>query len=433
MAAAPTPTPTAPTSRQRLPRHATPPLRRTPVPGRPRRPEPSREPGVDACRRLHAAHRRGNAGKIRPARASEYPAISVRSAAPPRSRSWTAVWAATSTAGDSTFSSATVDGTTTPGSKSMPCSVSDAQARSGSPPCPWRSRSPSADPRYPGRGAHLALAGQIVSTNGIVTARCGQRVLVAGPVTGRERRDVRRHLRLHLDRSDRRRRRSVHVNGAVRSSGRAGLEREPVHHRDRLADRLRRLAPATHCRRRSRRHRRPRCRPAKVIEDDASGNVETSGVFDPANDGIDFWESLEGMRVQLNDAGRRRPDERLRRDAGRGRQRRQRRAAHRRAAASSSGRPTSTRSGSSSTTDPRRRLPAVDVGDHFAGAMVGVLDYNFGNFKLEVTTAAARRPGGVTRETTTAPGRATSSRSATFNVENLDPSDPQRSSTRSPA
>src|SRR5207247_9803198 len=31
----------------------------------------------------------------------------------------------------------------------------------------------------------------------------------------------------------------------------------------------------------------------------AGGDVETSGVFDPASDGIDFWESLEGMRIDL--------------------------------------------------------------------------------------------------------------------------------------
>ena len=33
-----------------------------------------------------------------------------------------------------------------------------------------------------------------------------------------------------------------------------------------------------------------------------AGSVETTGVFDPANDGIDFYESLEGMLVQVNDA-----------------------------------------------------------------------------------------------------------------------------------
>ena len=40
--------------------------------------------------------------------------------------------------------------------------------------------------------------------------------------------------------------------------------------------------------------------PTQVIEDDATGSVETSGVFDPANDGIDLYESLEAMRVQVN-------------------------------------------------------------------------------------------------------------------------------------
>src|SRR5205085_6951329 len=38
--------------------------------------------------------------------------------------------------------------------------------------------------------------------------------------------------------------------------------------------------------------------PSMIIEDDASGSVETTGVFDPDFDGIDFYESLEGMRVQ---------------------------------------------------------------------------------------------------------------------------------------
>lgn len=42
--------------------------------------------------------------------------------------------------------------------------------------------------------------------------------------------------------------------------------------------------------------------PAKVIDDDATGDVETSGSFDPAADGIDFYESLEGMRVTVRNA-----------------------------------------------------------------------------------------------------------------------------------
>ena len=44
--------------------------------------------------------------------------------------------------------------------------------------------------------------------------------------------------------------------------------------------------------------------PDTVIDDDAvGGDVENAGsVFDPAQDGLDFYESVEGMRVQLNDA-----------------------------------------------------------------------------------------------------------------------------------
>src|SRR5215218_1518812 len=34
--------------------------------------------------------------------------------------------------------------------------------------------------------------------------------------------------------------------------------------------------------------------PGRVIEDDAGGNVETGGVFDPAADGVDFYESSKG-------------------------------------------------------------------------------------------------------------------------------------------
>ncbi len=41
--------------------------------------------------------------------------------------------------------------------------------------------------------------------------------------------------------------------------------------------------------------------PTEVISDDSNGNVEESP-FDPQNDGIDFYESLEGMRVSIHEA-----------------------------------------------------------------------------------------------------------------------------------
>ena len=44
--------------------------------------------------------------------------------------------------------------------------------------------------------------------------------------------------------------------------------------------------------------------PTDIIDNDSLGNVETSGtsLFDPAQDGLDFHESLEGMLVQVNNA-----------------------------------------------------------------------------------------------------------------------------------
>ena len=44
--------------------------------------------------------------------------------------------------------------------------------------------------------------------------------------------------------------------------------------------------------------------PNQVIDNDSvGGSVENAGgIFDPAQDGIDFWESLEGQYLQINDA-----------------------------------------------------------------------------------------------------------------------------------
>ncbi|MCG6498528.1 endonuclease/exonuclease/phosphatase family protein [Kitasatospora sp. A2-31] len=68
--------------------------------------------------------------------------------------------------------------------------------------------------------------------------------------------------------------------------------------------------------------------------------------------------------------------------------------------------------------------PTADVGDTLSGATVGVLDYSFGNFKLLVTAAPSVASGGIAPETTTA-AAAGELATATFNVENLAPSDPQ--------
>jgi predicted extracellular nuclease len=164
-----------------------------------------------------------------------------------------------------------------------------------------------------------------------------------------------------------------------------------------------------------------RVAPGMVIEDDAGGNVETGGIFDPSADGIDFYESLEGMRLQLNDPVASGPTNGFGEisvlpDDG-----------------ANNGVRTS-RGGivvRANDFNPERVIlddalastPAVNTGDHFDDDIVGMLDYSFGNFKLLPTSPPAAVASGLTRETTALPADQEIA-VATFNVENLDPSDP---------
>ena len=166
--------------------------------------------------------------------------------------------------------------------------------------------------------------------------------------------------------------------------------------------------------------------PTSVIEDDATGDIETSGVFDPAFDGIDFYESLEAMLLQVNDAVAVGP----RNNFGSNREI---------AVVGDNGANAgvrTTRGGiviQQSDFNPERiilndlisggpTLPSANVSDSFPGAAVGVLDYSFGNFKLQLTAVPTAVPGALTQEEAT-PAGAGEVAVATFNVENLDPGD----------
>ncbi|MGB9376819.1 MAG: Ig-like domain-containing protein, partial [Mycobacteriales bacterium] len=160
--------------------------------------------------------------------------------------------------------------------------------------------------------------------------------------------------------------------------------------------------------------------PTDVIENDAT-NVETSGVFDPAQDGIDFWESLEGMRVQVNNAVASGPttsfgEISVLADNGVN-------AGVRTTRGGIVIRPTDFNPERIILDDPMVATPMVNVGDHFSGPIVGIMDYSFNNPKLNVTTAVTGIGDGVTRETTAAPGPGELA-TATINLENLDPGDP---------
>jgi predicted extracellular nuclease len=160
--------------------------------------------------------------------------------------------------------------------------------------------------------------------------------------------------------------------------------------------------------------------PSSVIEDDASGSVETSGVFDPATDGIDFYESLEGMRVQVNQAVAVGPRNNFGEIPVVGDQ-------------SALAGLDSVRGGilvRPNDFNPERIIlddtllatPVVNVRDSFTTPVVGVMDYSFGNFKLNITAPLTRVDGGLQREVTRAP-RDQELVVGTYNVENLDPGD----------
>ncbi len=168
--------------------------------------------------------------------------------------------------------------------------------------------------------------------------------------------------------------------------------------------------------------------PNQIISNDAaSGNVENAGtVFDPAQDGIDFYESLEGMLVQVNNPVATSPtanfgtSEEIWVLADNG--------------ANATNR---TVRGGSLITDndfnPERiqiddlnnslTLPEVNVGAQL-GTITGVVSYDFNNYEVLVSNApTVVQPSTLQKEVTNLTGSTTQLTVATFNVENLDPSD----------
>jgi len=162
--------------------------------------------------------------------------------------------------------------------------------------------------------------------------------------------------------------------------------------------------------------------PDQVIEDDAGGDVETGGTFDPVSDGLDFYESVEGMRVQLNDAVAVGPTNSFGEtpivgDNG----------AHAGVRTIRGGVLLRADDGNPERViadDAIVPMPNLNVGDGYNDPIVGVMDYSFGNFFVEVTNAVTRVDNGLQREVTDPAGTNQLS-VATFNFENLDPTDPQ--------
>ncbi len=169
--------------------------------------------------------------------------------------------------------------------------------------------------------------------------------------------------------------------------------------------------------------------PTQKINDDfgaGGGNVETGGDFDPATEGIDFWESLEGMLVTVPNAVAVSPTAHfgsneeiwVLADGGAGATGRTERGG----IAVSPGDFNPERI-QIDDLDSATTLPDVDVGARF-GDMTGVVNYAFGNFEVLVAgTPVVTTASTLQRDSTTLAGSAGALTVATFNVENLDPGD----------
>lgn len=172
--------------------------------------------------------------------------------------------------------------------------------------------------------------------------------------------------------------------------------------------------------------------PTDVVDNDTNGSLENPAQtqFDPAEDGIDFLESLEGMWVQVNDAQAVSPTNKygeiyIVADAG--------------AAATHM----NSRGGITLTAEDKNpeRLqmddtlmgataPQVTVGTRF-GTLTGVIDYDYGSYEFlpsaPVTPLAHELPRAVAQ----IPAGANDLSVASFNVENLDPKVEDRSKVSS--
>lgn len=168
--------------------------------------------------------------------------------------------------------------------------------------------------------------------------------------------------------------------------------------------------------------------PVTVVDDDTSGSVEVTAetTYDPASDGIDFYESLEGMLLRVDNAQVVGPRSQYGEvwvvaDLG----------ANATGINARGGITLLDLGGGAVDYQPERiqfddllfgSMPGANVGDTVASA-TGVLSYDFGNFELLLTAAPSFTNKALAPEVAEVAGGADRLRIANYNVENLDPND----------
>jgi hypothetical protein len=162
--------------------------------------------------------------------------------------------------------------------------------------------------------------------------------------------------------------------------------------------------------------------PSTAIDDDSifPHDIEVDSTFRPDRDGIDFFESLEGMRVRIDNAVVVGP----RNNFGEipvvtdG-------AGVRTARGGILARLGDANPERVTLDDGLMQTPNVNVGDRFPGALVGIMDYSFANYKLQVTELPPVVAGGLSREITAGASDPNELTIGSFNVENLSGVDDQ--------
>ncbi|HPH95502.1 MAG TPA: endonuclease/exonuclease/phosphatase family protein [Anaerolineaceae bacterium] len=161
--------------------------------------------------------------------------------------------------------------------------------------------------------------------------------------------------------------------------------------------------------------------PTQIIDDDVKGSVKNSGIFDPETDGLDFYETFESMRVQVNNAVVVGPTNKYKETV----------------ILPNGGKDASLRTPRGGMLlrendanpemividDMFMIVPNMKVGDKFTEPLVGIMDYNFGYFKIQVTGRPKTADGGLIRSEA-APAAAEDQLSiASYNLTNFDPLD----------
>ena len=164
--------------------------------------------------------------------------------------------------------------------------------------------------------------------------------------------------------------------------------------------------------------------PTEIIDDDTNGYISGKGEFDPENDGIDFYESLEGMLLQINNPVVVGPTNAYKEiavlaDMGMN-------ASLRTPRGGIVIRPNDFNPERIIIDDLLLETPFVQVGDYSEEPVIGILDFDYGNYKFLITEPVNFISGDLQPSQPLAQAEEGQLRIVSYNVLNLSAVEPER-------